>query len=262
MGRYVIVGAGGVGGWLAAGLGRMVEYADPGSMLLLVDGDTFEPKNAQRQDFTKYGNKAEVRAEELQPQFPSTVVIGMGRWVIAHHEIPTKAGEDEEEGEGSTRHVLVHDLIEDGDVVCVVVDNFAARKVIFDHAKTLDNVDVFTGGNDDNLYGSVYHYRRRDGLDVTDHPQIMHPEYDNPPDRNPGLLSCAERAQIEGGTQLLATNQAVSAFILGRIHHTIFADADNVEEQAEIFFDLGLGVAAAYARKPDPVTATTGAKTS
>lgn len=264
MSRYIIVGAGGVGGWLASGLARMVEYADPGSLLVIVDGDTFEPKNLNRQDFTTYGNKAEVRAGELQPMFPSTVIIGLGQWVVAEHELREKAGKsDEEESDTLAKpsHVLVHDLIEDGDVVCAVVDNFAARKVIFDHARTLDNIDIFTGGNDDNLYGSVYHYRRREGEDITDHPEIMHSEYDNPPDRNPGVLSCSERAAIEGGTQLLATNQAVSAFMLGRIHHTIFAEAENIAEHAEIFFDLSIGVATAYARKPDPVPQTTGATT-
>lgn len=256
MGRYIIVGAGGVGGWLAAGLARMVEYKDPGSLLIIVDGDSFEPKNHDRQDFTVYGNKAEVRAAELQPQFPQTVVIGLSRWVVSDTDLPNKAGDDDDDDDAlvSVSRIRVSELIEDGDIVYAVVDNFAARKVIFDHAATLTNVDVFTGGNDDNLYGSIYHYRRRDGYDITDHPQLMHPEYEDPPDRNPGVLSCQERAAIEGGTQLLATNQAVSAFLLGRTHHTLFADdPGDIAEQAEIFFDLGIGVAAAFARKPDPV---------
>lgn len=259
MSRYVIVGAGGVGGWLASGLARMIEYKDPGSLLLIVDGDTFEKKNLERQDFTIMGNKAEVRAAELQPLFPSTVIVGLGRWVVADHELRTSAGESDETDEQiAVTSMAVSSLIEEGDHVFAVVDNFAARKVIFDHAKTMDNVDVFTGGNDDQLYGSIYHYRRRDGIDITDHPEAMHPEYENPPDRNPGLLSCQERAAIEGGTQFLATNMAVAAWLLGRVQHTLFADTDvEVAETAEIFFDLGLGLASAFARTPDPVSEPT-----
>lgn len=259
MSRYVIVGAGGVGGWLASGLARMVEYKDPGSLLLIVDGDHFEQKNLERQDFTILGNKAEVRAAELQPLFPHTVIVGIGRWVVAEGETRHSAGDnDENDEEIAVSHIAVSSLIEEGDVVFAVVDNFAARKVIFDHAKSLADVDVFTGGNDDQLYGSIYHYRRRNGMDITDHPELMHPEYENPPDRNPGLLSCQERAALEGGTQFLATNMSVAAWLLGRVQHTLFADDEvDVTETAEIFFDLGLGLASAFARKADPVSVTT-----
>ena len=134
----------------------------------------------------------------------------------------------------------------EGDIVFAVVDNFAARKIIFDSASRLNNVDVFTGGNDDALFGSVYHYQKRDGKQITEHPVAFHPEYENPPDKNPGELSCQQRSEIEGGTQLLATNMAVAALILGRVQKTIVLDQS--PEETEIYFDLGLGKSEPYNR--------------
>jgi hypothetical protein len=128
------------------------------------------------------------------------------------------------------------------------VDNNAARKLIFEHAMTMENVHVFTGGNDDSYFGSVYHYQRKDGADVTDPPFDWHPEYLNPEDRNPAELSCEERAQIEGGTQLLYTNMAVASFLGIRFHKIVLSGAEDTE--SEIFFDLGLGRANPYDRRP------------
>jgi molybdopterin/thiamine biosynthesis adenylyltransferase len=235
--RIIVVGAGGVGTWLSAGLVRMLEWKYPGSALIIVDGDTYEQKNLERQDFAQMGNKASVKALELSKQFNNTTVIPIPKWVVSDEHPPT---------DDDSNKIKASQLITENDIVIAVVDNFSARKIIFDAASKIDNIDVFTGGNDDNLFGSVYHYRRRNGVDITAHPSETHPEYQNPPDRNPGEMSCQERAEVEGGTQLLATNMAVAAFILGRIQHTIVSDQS--PEQSEIYFDLGLGMAQPYNR--------------
>jgi molybdopterin/thiamine biosynthesis adenylyltransferase len=235
--RIILVGAGGVGTWLSSGLIRLLEWKYPGSALIIVDGDNYENKNLERQEFTQIGNKASVRALELSKSFYNTVVIPLPKWVVS---------DDHPELDEDSSKIHASKLINENDIVIAAVDNFAARKIIFDTASKLQNIDVFTGGNDDNLFGSIYHYRRRDGVDITYHPAETHPEYQNPPDRNPGEMSCQERAQIEGGTQLLATNMAVAAFILGRIQHTIVFDQS--PEQSEIYFDLGLGMAQPYDR--------------
>jgi molybdopterin/thiamine biosynthesis adenylyltransferase len=236
--RYVVVGAGGTGGWLSAGLARIVQYQQPGSVLLLVDGDSFEPKNAERQDFTQLGNKAQVRAAELQPHFPDVFIVPDSRWVVQNPPANPEADS-----------VAASDLLRENDVVYAVVDNFSARKVIFDAAREFDNIDVFTGGNDDALFGSIYHYQRRDGKDITDHPSEMHPELIDPPDRNPGELSCHERAKLKGGTQTLAANMAVASYLLGRTCKVILDGEEDME--SEIMFDIGAGVAGAYDRRAE-----------
>jgi molybdopterin/thiamine biosynthesis adenylyltransferase len=236
--RFILVGAGGIGNWLAAGLVRLLEWKYPGSALIIVDGDNYEEKNKERQEFSKIGNKAVVKATELTPQFVNTTIIPIPKWVVSD-DFTGVTDED-------SPKITASQLIQENDVVFAVVDNFAARKIIFDTAAKLENVDVFTGGNDDELFGSIYHYQKRDGVEITSHPAEFHPEYDNPPDKNPGELSCQDRAKIEGGTQLLATNMAVAAFILGRVQKTIVFNQS--PEETEVFFDLGLGKSEPYNR--------------
>lgn len=237
--RFIVIGAGGIGTWLTAGLVRLLEWKFPGSALIIVDGDNYEQKNKERQEFTKIGNKAVVKAHELTPQFPNTTIIPIPKWVVSENFGGVTTEED-------APKIKASDLINEGDIVFAVVDNFAARKIIFDSASRLNNVDVFTGGNDDGLFGSVYHYQKRDGRQTTEHPVVFHPEYENPPDKNPGELSCQQRSEIEGGTQLLATNMAVAALILGRVQKTIVLDQS--PEETEIYFDLGLGKSEPYNR--------------
>jgi molybdopterin/thiamine biosynthesis adenylyltransferase len=236
--RFIVIGTGGVGNWLVSGLARLIQTKYPGSALILVDGDTYEPKNKDRQEFTKLGNKASVKALELTPQFDKVYIIPVAKWVVSDDF----TGVTDEE----SPKITASQLIRENDIVFATVDNFAARKIIFDAAAKLDNIDVFTGGNDDELFGSIYHYQKRDGVEVTCHPAEFHPEYENAPDKNPGELSCQERSQIDGGTQLLATNMAVAAFILGRVHKTIVNNQS--PEETEIFFDLGLGRSEPYNR--------------
>jgi len=243
--RFVVIGAGGIGTWLIAGLARMLEWKLPGSALIIVDGDNYEEKNKERQDFVKLGNKASVKANELTPQFPSTTIIPVPKWVVSDEDTGVSAGDD-------APRIKASQLIREDDVVFAVVDNFAARKILFDAASKLNNIDVFTGGNDDLLFGSVYHYQKKDGIEVTEHPVSFHPEYENPPDKNPGELSCQERSKLEGGTQLLATNMAVASFILGRVHKTIVLGQS--PDETEIYFDLGLGKAEPYNRKVSQVS--------
>lgn len=237
--RFVLVGAGGIGTWLAEGLARMLEFKYPNSALIIVDGDNYEEKNKERQSFTTMGNKAISTANTLTKNFNKTTFIPVPKWVVDDNF----GGVDDPD----SPKIKASQLIAEGDVVFAVVDNFAARKIIFDAASKLHNVDVFTGGNDDALFGSIYHYQRRDGIDITDHPVNTHPEYENPPDKNPGELSCQDRAKIEGGTQLLATNMAVAAFLLGRVQKTIISNQS--PDEAEIYFDLGVGKAEPYDRR-------------
>jgi len=237
--RFILVGAGGIGNWLAAGLVRLLEWKYPGSGLIIVDGDNYEEKNRERQEFIKLGNKAVVKATELVAHFPNTTIIPIPKWVVSDDFGGVASDEN-------TPKITATQLIAENDVVFAVVDNFAARKIIFDAAAKLDNIDVFTGGNDDDLFGSIYHYQKRDGVEITAHPAEFHPEYNFPPDKNPGEMSCQDRAEIEGGTQLLATNMAVAAFILGRVQKTIVNN--QISEETEIFFDLGLGKSEPYNR--------------
>lgn len=242
--RFVVIGAGGVGGHLLDGLSKLLEFQAPGSTLVIVDGDNFEPKNLERQSFNQLGNKADVRAFELAQTLQNTVVIPMPMWVVSDEVGGAVVQKDDEDPDSK---IAASQLLREDDVVFAVVDNFACRKTIFEAARAFGNIDVFTGGNDDRLFGSVTRYARRDGADILEHPSERHAEYDNPGDRNPGEMSCQERAEIEGGSQILATNMAVAAFLLGRVQKVLIAGEEDLE--GEIYFDLGLGKAEAYDRR-------------
>lgn len=251
MPRFVVVGAGGVGGWLLSGLAHFCEYRAPGSVLMVIDGDSFEEKNLERQDFQGFGNKALERVEELQPRFPNTVMLGVAGWVVSNDQ-ETSGTIDDGDGESGVVKIRVADLLEDGDVVYAVVDNMSARRIIFDQARQLDNIDVISAGNDDDLFASAYIYRRRDGQDITDHPIVMHTEeYLHPADRNPGEMSCSERATLEGGHQLLVANVLASTLALTMTHRFVFGDEDPCCA-AEMYVDLNLVSAYAEDRTADP----------
>jgi molybdopterin/thiamine biosynthesis adenylyltransferase len=253
MRRFIVIGAGGVGSHLAEPLIRMLEWSsEEQHAVIFVDGDYYEPKNKKRQTFSKLGNKAEVLAADMQPKFEKTMVAPLPRWVVSEvGEEEVDPDDVDEEGNPNAPKIAASDLIQEGDVIYAVVDNFSARKIIFDAAAKMTSIDVFAAGNDEDLFGSVYHYRIRDGVEVTRNPNDFKPEYVDPADRNPGDLSCQERAEIDGGTQLIAVNFAVAGLLLGRTQATIIEDGDPHEclEQSDIFFDLRVGLMSSYDRR-------------
>lgn len=248
--RAKVVGVGGIGTWFVTAFANVLNVHAPESSLTLYDGDNFEPKNKERQHFDAYGNKAVSVAKSLREATDKIFVTGYPAWIVSDSAAEQEV--DPEEAEQQITRIPASDLLEDGDVVILAVDNFAARKLIFDAAMDIDNIDIFSGGNGDlqagdALFGSVYHFRRRDGKCVTAHPAYYHPEFENPADRNPGELSCAERAKLEGGSQVVASNMTVAAIILAKITTTILTtdqtQIDAAMAVGEIYFDWSVGLA-------------------
>ena len=211
----------------------------------------FEPKNIERQNFSTIGTKAHVVADDIKAQTRNIFIVPRAAWVVSD-EVAAQSGTDDDDN--TIGKIGVSDLLQEGDYVFCVVDNYATRKLVFDAAQKYNNIDIYTGGNDERLFGSVYHYRRREGQDVSLHPATMHDEFRNPQDRNPGEMSCQERAELDGGTQLLAINMAVAAYLLGKAAHTIFPTTSEEEqaamEIAEVYLDLELGLSQPYDRRP------------
>ena len=63
--RFVVVGLGGIGCALLQPLAMFLHSLAIRARLVLVDGDEFEPQNAERQMFQQLGKKAEVKADEV-----------------------------------------------------------------------------------------------------------------------------------------------------------------------------------------------------
>lgn len=257
--RHVIVGCGGIGGWLSQQLTSYLSGHHPDDIIVLVDGDRFERRNIERQlgasRSTDGAYKAEVLAEILTNANPDLMVLPMPAWVVSEDLDVATAGLDD------VTKIPANELLEDGDIVYAVVDNFRTRYLLLEAAKKLDNVDVHLGGNDEAYGASNYHYIRREGQDVTADPLIWHEEINPDDDRNPGELSCSERAKLSGGQQTLAANSMAASLVISRLIATDKGDYDNPYDFAEVYIDAMTGETTRAHRQPQqtnvPEEATT-----
>lgn len=198
-----VIGLGGVGSIVARYGSIFLAALKTPCRMVLIDGDSFEPKNAARMMFAEYGNKADVVVQD-----------------ILHHSLP------EHLELTSVPEFVTPDnidrLIRDGDIVILCLDNHASRKMVNEHAAKLDNVVLISGGNDGiteserGTFGNVQIYIRKDGKDVSHDLCKFHPEIANPKDKLPTDLSCTEA--LESTPQLMMANLAVASAILNALY--------------------------------------------
>jgi len=226
--RVVIVGVGGVGTRIARELPMYMSRKHAGSEVVLIDGDRFEAKNMDRQDFNpKTGlgvNKAIEWAEELTPKYPELAVSAFAEYVTEDN---------------------VAQFITDGSVVFCCVDNHASRKLLSDHASTLRDTILVSGGND--YYdGNIQMHVRRDGKDATAPITHLHPEIDMPADKNPAHMSCEELAAA-GSPQLQFANLKVATEMLCSFY---MATEEKLGiKYSEAYFDITKGTQRPIMRK-------------
>ncbi len=205
------IGIGGIGCALLPFLCRFLQYSGQPARLTLIDGDRFERSNASRQAFPRLGNKAEVKAGELAPEFESLSFRAVPEYVT---------------DENVTR------LVAEGDVVFLMVDNHATRRLLSQHAAGLQDLTLISGGNDYED-GNVQIYRRRDGADLTPSLTRYHPEIAHPRDRNPAELSC-EELMAAGVPQLLFANLTVATLML----NAFYALHKGTLDYSEVYLDI------------------------
>lgn len=205
------IGIGGIGCALLPFLCRYLNYAGARARLTLIDGDSFERANAPRQAFPRLGNKAEVKARELAQEFEALSLRAVPEYVTA-------ANADR--------------LLAAGDVVFLMVDNHASRRLVDEHAATLNDLTLISGGNDFED-GNVQVYLRRQGRDLTPRLSRYHPEIAQPQDRHPAELSC-EELMAAGAPQLLFTNLMVAALML----NAFYALSRDLPGYCEVYLDI------------------------
>jgi molybdopterin/thiamine biosynthesis adenylyltransferase len=205
-----LVGLGGVGGIVARYLVLFLRALDAPCRLVLIDGDSFEPRNAARMAFAEAGNKAQGVADELLP-----LVEGSRLLLSAVPEFVTPQN--------------LPRLLREGDVVLLAVDNHATRKLVSDHVGRLEDALLLSCGNDGvgadstgavraGTYGNVQAYLRRAGRDSSPSLGRYHPEIEQPADRRPDELDCI--AAISSTPQILFANlQAASALLSTLLLH-------------------------------------------
>jgi len=205
------IGIGGIGCALLPFLCRYLNYAGERARLTLIDGDRFERANAPRQAFPRLGNKAEVKARELAQEFEALSLRAVPEYVTA-----ANAGR----------------LMVAGDVVFLMVDNHASRRLVDEHAAGLADLTLISGGNDFED-GNIQVYLRRGGLDLTPRLSRYHPEIARPGDRHPAELSC-EELMAAGAPQLLFTNLMVASLML----NAFYALGRDLPGYCEVYLDI------------------------
>jgi len=207
-----VIGLGGVGSILIERLGRFINYSrDLNPSILLVDGDTYENKNYERQEFTQIGNKAEIKAMELAMKFPGLKLDSFEAYV---------------------NETNLTDVIRTGDVVFMCVDNHKTRNIVNNYCKILTDVTLFSGGNEFED-GNVQVYIRQGGNDLTPDLASYHPEIANPDDQLPDELSCEELAQSD--PQLYFVNLGVATLMCWTFYNVIVKQQ---YERSEVYFDM------------------------
>ena len=219
-----IIGLGGVGSILAERLCKFLNYSYSTDMqveVTFVDGDSYEQKNFERQEFSQFGNKAEIKASDLELQYRH----------IDFNVYPAFINE-----------TTVGEVVKEGDVVFLCVDNHKTRMIVNNYCKILQNVTLISGGNE-LLDGNVQIYVRKDGKDVTPNLGAYHPEIDNPDDKLPDEMSCEELSQSE--PQLYFTNLGVATIMCWSFYNVVVKEE---LEASEVYFDMSSMNAKAYNR--------------
>jgi len=218
--RIVLVGCGGIGSQLLPPLVRyLTNRPEPRSLLVLVDGDVFEPGNRSRQACSQRdlgSNKAEALARVARDDG------------LACQAIPEFVDETN-----------VRSIVREGDIVLLAVDNHRARALVDRHLGSLEDATLISGGNDE-TDGNVQLVRRRDGWSLDGHLVEIHPEIGEAADgqqdhREPGCqVMAAERPQ------LLVTNLMVASAMLNALWQVV--ESGSVP-YSEVFLDVIQGAA-------------------
>lgn len=214
--KLKIIGIGGIGQWLLLPLCLFFRQQEEPTVVWLIDGDDYEERNRERQHFRKVGNKAQIKVDELAPQFPEISFLPVPFFVTVGN---------------------VTEIIEEGDWVILAVDNHKTRKIVSDHCQGLEDVVLISGGNE-LTDGDVSIYIRRDEEDLTLPLTTFHKEIEFPSDEGPSEEGCAVLAEAE--PQLIFTNFLIAAGILAAFYRVwqAFALAESIGDWREAFAEI------------------------
>jgi hypothetical protein len=223
----MMIGAGGTGTYLLAPLVTYLRshHKEDDWILNVMDGDTVETKNLERQLFKDSDvtlNKAEA----------AVAVFNDGRV----RAIPQYLSE-----ENITRMIM------EQDIVLICADNFTVRKRIEDHCRALKDVIVVNGGNE-KWSGSVQLWVRANGEDLTPRIGYLHPEITAKIGDDRAEMTCAQAAALPGGEQTIIANLQSATWMLTalwRAHALLFIHSAKQEPSpvtwTELQFDALLG---------------------
>jgi len=212
--HFKVVGLGGIGGWLVDPLCMHLANSNDNCHVTLIDGDSFEHRNAERQQFSKLGNKAEIECERLRVLYPKVQFAYKTQYLNSDNVIRN---------------------IREGDTVFLGVDNHATRKLVSDRCEELDNVTLISGGNEYSD-GNVILYARKNGQDIGKPPTKLFAKIAKPDDEIPGSATIREGCdtQVQSAPQLVFTNNMAAAMMLA----TYYSHEQDKANFEQVYFDV------------------------
>jgi molybdopterin/thiamine biosynthesis adenylyltransferase len=219
--KIKVIGAGGIGSYLIEPLARYLSYSEKNCEITVIDGDSYEERNRERQRFSSCGKKAEHTVHQYKTDFPKIHFKFKNEYITEDNVISN---------------------VRENDVVFLCVDNHSTRKTVSDRCAELDNVTLISGGND-YTDGNVVCYIRKNSQDLTKSLTDLHPKIANPEDRNPGVTDSRNQGcqvQAQSQPQLLFTNLAIASMMLNCYrkceqdtfkHHQVYVDIETLRSR-------------------------------
>jgi hypothetical protein len=214
-----IVGLGGTGSYLATPLVRYLLSKDILEKVVFIDGDAYEAKNIDRQDFmTSYTgvNKAIYACTKHQKLFENkSECFQYINKYINETDLPSI-------------------MVENG-VMFICVDNYYFRKIADEYAKNIRNFTIISAGNE-MTDGQVQIVQYRDGQNITSHSICSrHEEVASAvKESDRAAMSCEDIAKLPSGGQVIVANMMAATLML-----SYFIDYASNRERTfyETFFD-------------------------
>lgn len=196
--RVAVIGLGGIWSCFWREASKTLSYTKGAPKeLLLVDGDQFSFSNLERQDMQEDDEakmKTYVYKERFDRQYPKIKASILPEFVTKKN---------------------IAKVVRPNTIILFVIDNHKTRKLVSkyvrDNAKRLKNIAVITAAND-TFKANAHLQVVLGGKQITKGMDKCHPEIDKPADKNPGELSCEERARLPGGGQTLNANMWAATF--------------------------------------------------
>lgn len=214
----VIVGVGGTGSYVLPPLLRYLNSQKTITNILIVDGDKYDEKNIDRQEFahSRLGlNKADVQKEIYSLKFKDLNI----------YSIPFYLGSEN-----------IDAIIEEGSVVFSCVDNHSCRNLLSKRAQQLNNCVLISGGNEVED-GNVQIFCRQKGVNQNNPIEVRHPEIERTDDGDRSEMSCEELSHLPSGGQVIFAN-LFSATLMCSLFYAFLKDKDKIIAVDDIFFDV------------------------
>jgi len=226
-----VIGVGGIGTALLTPLCRYVTYSYKASDpidITLIDGDKFEAKNLERQGCSIEDievNKSDAMRDKLSAEFDALDINSFPHYLNATN---------------------ISEVIKNGDLVFMGVDNHKTRKIVSDYCATLDDIVLVSGGNEYHD-GNIQLFIRENGKPITASLDAYHPEIASPKDKSPDELGCAEL--MASAPQLLFMNLAIASLMLNAMY-VVMTEENHHEVYGEVYVDIKEATSLPSKRKP------------